>query len=205
MISVAPATDAGLLDMLRAAGPMDVAEIARAMAVTPTAVRQRLGRLMAQGLVEREAVRLGRGRPKHRYRLTAKGLRGMGSNFTDLALALWREIGAIEDLEVRRSLMRRVIRNLVDSYAGQIEGNTMAERMQSLARILEQRRIPFSVENNGELALLNANACPYQELAEKDRTICTLEKIVFSQLLQREVQLSQCRLDGGSCCQFRPT
>jgi len=205
MVTGAPTSDTGLLDLIRSAGPMGVAEMAHAMAVTPTAVRQRLGRIMAQGLIQREAIRAGRGRPRHRYRLTEKGLRVTGSNFTDLALALWREISKIDDAEVRRTLLRRVIGNLVESYAHQIEGRTMAERMESLARLLEQRRVPFSVENGRELPVLTAHACPYQELAEKDRTICMLEKLVFSELLHCDMQLSRCRLDGGGQCEFRPT
>ena len=43
-----PTSDAGLLDLLRITGPLGVAELADAMEVTPTAVRQRLTRLMAR-------------------------------------------------------------------------------------------------------------------------------------------------------------
>ena len=204
MVSDAPSTDAGLLEMLRTTGPMGVAEMARAMDVTPTAVRQRLGRIMARGLVDREAIRAGRGRPKHRYALTERGLRVTGSNFTDLALALWREITYIEDPEVRRNLLRRVIRAMVETYAHQIEGKTMAERMESLARLLAQRSVPFSVTNGSDLPVLTAHACPYPELAERDRTICAFEKVLFSELLQCDMQLARCRLAGEASCQFQP-
>ena len=74
-----PNADNDLLDLLRALGPMDVAAMSGEFEVTPTAVRQRLGRLLANGLVDREPVRHGRGRPKHRYQLTPKGLRLTGS------------------------------------------------------------------------------------------------------------------------------
>jgi predicted ArsR family transcriptional regulator len=205
MSIAAPSSDAELLDLLRSSGAMSVTEMAQLMEVTPTAVRQRLSRLMAQELVEREAVRAGRGRPKHRYQLTPKGLRLTGSNFTDLALALWREIGAIEDLEVRRTLLERVVKALASGYAREMEGKTTAERMQSLSRILGQRRLPFTVEQGGLMPVLTAHACPYPELAESDRGICALEKILFSELLGQDLELSQCRLDGASSCQFQPT
>lgn len=204
VVNDAPTTDSGLLNLLRTTGPMGVADMASAMTVTPTAVRQRLGRIMAQGLVQREAIRVGRGRPRHRYRLTEKGLRVTGSNFTDLALALWREIGTIEDPQIRRNLLRRVIGTLVTAYGRQIEGRTMTQRMESLARLLAQRSVPFSVTNGSDLPVLTAHACPYPELAEKDRTICAFEKLLFSELLQCDMQLSQCRLEGGGSCQFQP-
>ena len=78
----APTSDSGLLDLLRIAGPLGVAELSHAMEVTPTAVRQRLVRLLSQESIQREAVRRGRGRPKHRYWLTEKGVRLTGSKLS---------------------------------------------------------------------------------------------------------------------------
>jgi predicted ArsR family transcriptional regulator len=179
--------------------------MSREVEVTPTAIRQRLARLLALGLVEREPIRHGRGRPKHRYQLTQKGLRLTGSNFTDLALALWREISQIEDYEVRRTVLRRVIRSLANAYAHEVHGRTTAEKMRALSELLAQRRVPFSVEQEGDLPVLTAHACPYPELADRDRTICALERVLFSELLQQDMTLAQCRLDGAPSCQFQPT
>ena len=65
-------SDARLLDLLRERGPLNVAGIGAACGVTATAVRQRLTRLIEQGLVERVVHRRDRGRPEHRYSLTEK-------------------------------------------------------------------------------------------------------------------------------------
>lgn len=205
MTTVPQTSDSDLLELLRTVGPMGVAELSNEVAVTPTAIRQRLGRLLAQGLVEREPIRHGRGRPKHRYQLTQKGLRLTGSNFTDLALVLWREVAAIDDYEVRRTVLRKVVKALADAYGRQIDGQTTAERMRSLVGLLEQRRVPFSVEQSEGLPVLTAHACPYPELADKDRTICVLERILFSELLGQPIELAHCRLDGGGACQFQPS
>ena len=199
----APTSDADLLDLLRTDGPMAVAELAGAIDVTPTAVRQRLMRLMAQQLIEREAIRIGRGRPRHVYRLTDKGLRLTGSNFTDLALALWRQIRLIEDVKVREDMIERIARALAEQYAGQVEGATTAERMQSLGRLLAQRRIPVSVENLAKGAVMTQHACPYPKLAEQDPSVCHMETLLFSELLGHDVELTRCRLQGGTECQFQ--
>jgi predicted ArsR family transcriptional regulator len=206
MSTIAPSTDADLLELLRSKGALDVTEMARAVEVTATAIRQRLGRLLAQGLIARQAIRAGRGRPRHRYQLTQKGMRLTGSNFTDLALALWREVRSIPDVEVRRGLLRRVVAGLAAAYGPQIEGRTPEERMRSLTELLSQRRVSFTVDSpagGDDLPMLTAHACPYPELAEQDRGICILEKMLFSELVGQNLDLSQCRLDGGSCCQFQ--
>jgi DeoR family suf operon transcriptional repressor len=100
---VTESSDIGILDLLRKTGPLGVRELAQATRVTATAVRQRLSRLMAQALVDRELEHASRGRPSHRYRLTEKGRRQTGANFADLAVALWNEVRGIKDAEVRRA------------------------------------------------------------------------------------------------------
>jgi DeoR family transcriptional regulator, suf operon transcriptional repressor len=199
----APTSDSGLLDLLRITGPLGVSELADAMEVTPTAVRQRLVRLLGQDAIQREATRHGRGRPKHRYWLTERGLRLTGSNFTDLAVTLWQEIRASSDPELRRETLRRIARALAAGYVNQIRGNTPEERMHSLAELLAERRIPVSVEQVGEDAILTQHACPYPKLAEQDQGICSVERMMFSELLGQNVELTQCRLQGGTECRFQ--
>ena len=195
-------SDIGILDLLRKAGPLGVNDLAQATQVTATAVRQRLVRLMAQGLIDRELTRAGRGRPSHRYGLTEKGRRQTGANFVDLALALWNEIRAIKDPEVRRGLLQRVAKAMAGMYAGQVAGTTTAERMQSVSRVFAERDVPFVVEDSGALPVLTALACPYPQLAEQDRGICALERMMFSELVGDGLRLTNCRLDGDECCRF---
>jgi DeoR family transcriptional regulator, suf operon transcriptional repressor len=203
MSTQAPTSDAGLLDLLRITGPLGVSELSDAMEVTPTAVRQRLVRLLSQNAIQREATRHGRGRPKHRYWLTDKGLSLTGSNFTDLAVTLWQEIRQSSDPELRRETLRRIARALASGYANQIQGSTPAERMESLAELLSQRRIPVSVENSDNSTVLTEHACPYPNLAEQDKSICNMERMMFSELVGQNVDLTQCRLDGGCECRFQ--
>jgi len=198
-------SDITIVDLLRKHGPQSVARLAEAMDVTATAVRQRLTRLMAGGYIERTVEKSGRGRPSHRYHLTTKGRRKAGANFGDLAVALWQEIRAIDDPDVRRGLIKRLASRLADSYRDQITGRTLAEKMESLAELFSQKRIPFAVNDQGNLPILTAEACPYPELAEQDRAICSLERMMFSELLGENVRLGRCRLSGDSCCTFEPS
>ena len=195
-------SDIAILDLLRQRDSLSVADLAAALEVTATAVRQRLTRLMAQGYLDREACRAGRGRPSHRYLLTASGRRKTGANFADLAIALWQEIRTIQDIEVRRGLMQRIAKRLVDKYSDQIEGESIDERMESIADLFGERKVPFMVEKGEGLPILTALACPYPELAEQDRSICSMEKMLFAELLGEDLVLNKCRLDGETCCTF---
>lgn len=201
--------DAELLDLLRRQGPMAIADLIESIGVTATAVRQRLNRLMGEGLVERSVIqesategRPRRGRPRHGYQLTEKGRRGGGTNFADLTLALWDELRQIKDPEIRRGLLERVARRMSTIYGEQIEGGSTAERMQRLVELMAERNLRFEVDSSGELPVLVAHDCPYPDLAECDRGICASEKMMFSQLLDTKVVLDACRLDGADCCEF---
>ena len=197
-------SDTTILDLLRKQQSMTVSELSAAMGVTATAVRQRLGRLTGQGLVERAVMPQRRGRPSHGYSLTAAGRRKSGANFADLALALWHEVRQIDDQEVRRGLLQRIARRLAESYAAQVEGGDQSQKMESLAEIFRSRDIPFEVSEREGLPVLNALACPYPDLAEQDRSICAMERMMVAGLVGERVRLSRCRLDGDSCCTFEP-
>ncbi len=196
-------SDTIILDLLRKEDALTVTELADAMEVTSTAVRQRLNRLMAQELVERTVSRHGRGRPLHHYRITDRGRRKAGSNFADLAVAMWQEISQLEDLEVRKMMLQGLAKRLAVMYSDKIQGQNLKEKMQALSDLFAERRVPMDVQQENSLPVLTTSACPYPDLAERDRSICSVEQMMYSELLGAEVQLSTCRLDGAECCSFQ--
>jgi predicted ArsR family transcriptional regulator len=198
------ASDMVLVELLRKQGTMAVADLASALEVTATAIRQRLTRLMAQGYIERTATRAGRGRPSHSYALTGKGRRKAGSNFGDLAVALWKEIVAIQDPAVRRVLIQRVSERLAELYADRVEGLSIEQRMEQLAKLFRERRVAFDVDRSGGKPRLTAGSCPYPDLADRDRSICAMERQLLTRLLGTRLNMLECRLDGDSCCSFEP-
>ncbi len=224
-------SDLDILDCLRDAGPMTVAELAERFSVTPTAIRQRLNRLYAEGLIERQASHEGRGRPRYVFGITGKGRRTAGSNYTDLAIALWRAIRSIDDPQVRAQVLTIAAKEMARMYWPQVGGLTISERMSDVARLLSQKRIRFSVEVRDETAggdhfhsttatrltsavdgpgahrnslpILVGQACPYPDLAEIDGQICEWERLWVSELLGTEVNLTRCRREGGGECRFQ--
>jgi predicted ArsR family transcriptional regulator len=198
-------SDETLLNFMRREGPVTISALVAEMGVTATAVRQRLRRLMSQGLIERRTERINRGRPNHRYLLTEKGERSAGTNFADMAIVLWEEIKSVEDPAIRRGLLKRIAERFVARYRDRVVGKTLDERMGALAEVMSERDIPFAISKSSELPVLSALACPYPELAKMDRGVCTMEKLMLSEILGNNVRLSECRLDGASCCTFTPS
>jgi len=196
-------TDADVLNLLDDSGPLAISDIVQHFAVTRTAVNERLLRLMSEGLVDRELVRGGRGRPSYRYLLSPKARKLAGNNFADLAAVLWQEVLRIEDSRRPQRVVRRIAGALKALYADAIHGTTLKARMESLRELLQKRRVRCDVDSRGGAPRFTLRDCPYPDLADVDRTVCQMETMLFSQLLGDEVVPSQCRLDGHACCQFK--
>jgi predicted ArsR family transcriptional regulator len=211
------ASDSVLVELLRKNGKTGVGELASSLRVTATAVRQRLERLMREGIVAREVVvnsvdggssgARRRGRPAHVYGLTEKGERTGGDNFRDLAVVLWSEIRRVESPEVRRGLLSRVGSAMADLYGEQIADGTLHERLDQVVGLFRERQITCGVEystepDGSQLAVLTNHVCPYPEIAALDRGICAAERLMLQDLLGTGVSLATCRLDGADCCRF---
>jgi len=202
--------DRELLEALRSGESLGINELTEKLQVTATAVRQRVERLLESGLVEREKVVVGRGRPTFNYRLTLLGHRKAGADHAELADAMWHEILLIEDDEVRQHLLNRIAKRLGQRYGEQAmqraRGNTLESRMESLTQVLSGHRIPAGVYTEGNLPVIGFSACPHPDLGSEAerRAMCQLEEQMLSEALGSAVHLKSCRLDGDHCCQFAP-
>jgi predicted ArsR family transcriptional regulator len=198
-------TDRDLLDLIRRHGPLTVPEMVVRLGVTPTAVRNRLTRLVGSGMVARDAEHGSRGRPRHTYRASVEAHKRLGQNYADLAVVLWDEMmRTVEDRRLRRALFARITGRLAELYRAQVTGDEWEGRLVQLGSLLHGRGIEAEVTrgDGSMMPILKQHSCPYYELAESDRTVCAMERKMFEKVLGRAMRLSQCRLDGYRSCDF---
>lgn len=197
-------SDRLLLDHIRRHGPLTVSEMGEKLGVTPTAVRNRLTRLIETGLVERHAQAGARGRPKHTYQASVEAQKRLGQNYADLALVLWDEMmRSVEDRKLRRLLFGRITDRMADLYRSQISGDAWETRLVQLGTILHDRGVETEVTHREDASpILKQHSCPYFALAETDRSVCAMERKMFEKVLGHGLRLSQCRLDGHRSCDF---
>jgi predicted ArsR family transcriptional regulator len=202
---MAESSDRFLLDLIRRHGPLTVSEIGDRLGVTPTAVRNRLSRLVESGMVERKSEQGGRGRPRHTYQASVAAQKRLGQNYADLVVILWDEMMRnVEDRKLRRFLFGRITERLAELYRAQVTGVEWERRLVQLGTVLHERGIETEVTrgDGGSLPVLKQHSCPYYELAEADRAVCAMERKMFEKVLGRGLRLSQCRLDGHRSCDF---
>ena len=197
--------DEQFLLSLQRLGEVTVQDLCDVAGVTATAVRMRLGRLQTLGLVDRQTIRTGRGRPHHTYQITEQGRRQLGDNYSELARLLWSELQTIDEIDVRRRVTGRIRDAMVRQYGANVSGSALSDRFAQLGVALSDRGFSVEVGSDVNLPILRENHCPYHDLAQHDSGICELEQQVFEQVLGVPLTLTSCCRDGQRCCEFHPT
>ncbi|MBT5021024.1 helix-turn-helix transcriptional regulator [Planctomicrobium sp.] len=198
--------DHEFLTQLQRQSPASVQGLCDSVGVTATAIRQKLMRFQAEGLVARKVTRQERGRPIHTYHLTEKGLKEIGDGHAEIAAILWKQVMQIDQPEVKQTVIAGVKTALVERFGEVGGGHSLASRLQLLTSKMADQGFDLEYSEGVEatdLPILKEHNCPYHELAAEDTSICDLEQSVFSELLGVPVELSNCRLDGHSCCEFQ--
>ena len=195
-----------ILKLLRQHGACVIKEMVELLGVTPTAVRQQLAALIAQGLVTASSVCDGRGRPPAIYRLSEH--KGLSMRLPDrLALVLLEEVLTQDEggggSKMPQNLFQRLSLGMSHHYAEQMRGDTVAERLQYWVDWLEQHGIVCDVAEDSDVYVLTEYGCPYYGLAQQHREVCRLETEALEHALGAPVTLLQSQLDGSQGCQFR--
>jgi len=196
--------DREILEYLHQSEGVDVQSLCDLLGVTRTAVRQRISRLEAAGLIVSELQGQSRGRPRNVYRVTAEGLHALGENYRQLAVVLWEAITGFEDEAVRMRLLGRVRDVLAERFRRQL-GNceNLDDRLDLLASEMKSSGFNVESDHQGGLRILRETSCPFPMLAEVDDAICQVERQVLEQVLGAPVEVrSRCR-DGHGCCEFQ--
>jgi DeoR family suf operon transcriptional repressor len=109
-----PTTRRAILNLIKRQGPLDALAVAKALALTPAAIRLQLARLEEDGLVlHRDEVPEGggRGRPRHVYELTSAAEALYPKRYGDLTTELLGYLGGpgasqVDELFEQRRLRR---------------------------------------------------------------------------------------------------
>ncbi len=208
--SWSPRSPAGrLLMALKMRGPQTTAVLAAALGVTSEAVRQQLGRLADEGLVEATAEPRGVGRPALRWSLTAAGSQRFPDTHAQLTVDLLRSV----ERELGQPALERLIeareRETRAAYAREL-ADTLdpGGRVAGLAAIRSREgyMAEWSEQPDGSFLLIE-NHCPICAAAAACQGFCRAELAVFREVLGPDlaVEREEHILAGARRCAYRVT
>ncbi|MBA2700896.1 MAG: helix-turn-helix domain-containing protein [Chloroflexi bacterium] len=198
-----------LLLRLRHDGPSTPEDLAMTLDVSRTGVLQQLHALETAGLVSRQSIKHGVGRPRHVYDVTAAAQDLFPTNYHGLAaglLAAIRSIGGeplVEGVfEERRRISRdRIQRRLAERLPADA---SLAERSRELAVIQDEQGYLAEtlIGTDGVIRLVERNCAIHRVVAEAGAA-CQAELDLFREILGAEVERETHIAAGDRCCTYR--
>jgi predicted ArsR family transcriptional regulator len=184
--------------------PHSVTDLVQATGVTRTAVTEQLHELVTAGFVEQSAERLpGRGRPRYMFKATNDALVLLFSSNQRLVVpAIWKAIHEIGGDQLKDKVQKKVSRILAEHYNGKVTAKKPEDRLRQLMAIfIEEGGILEAVEEDGKLVVYK-RSCPFISMIDANRTICSVDLDMMSQVVGRPVLRTACRHDGDPCCKI---
>lgn len=194
-----------IMHMLKVSGQLSAKEITEQLGITGMAVRRHISALERDNLIESSTVRQPMGRPAAVYRLTEQADDFFPKNYHTIALDLLAELEqeAGEEMVNRLFDMRQI--SLLDRYREQMSGLSLDERVAELARIQNDNGYMANWHEGdqpGEYVLTEYN-CPIYQVAGRYNHACTCELNLFVELLEAEVERTDCLTKGDNKCVYR--
>jgi predicted ArsR family transcriptional regulator len=167
-------TQRRVLETLKRLGDATADELAAALEVSPSAVRQHLGSLRSAGLIEARQDRGNAGRPADRYHATEQ-TEPLFVTSDDLSIELLELVGDEDPALVDRVFDRRRQR-LVDDAAAHLAGTSVEDRVARVTELLDAQGYLCDWEQLADDHFrINLHNCAIWTVASRFRKACASE------------------------------
>lgn len=201
-------TQEKLLFLLKTRGAQSASQLAKRLQVTPVAVRQHLGKLSEDGLVEWSEEALGVGRPKRSWFLTAEARKRFPDTHADFALEFLEATREALGKEGLAKILESRAKRQVDQLLAKMPapGGPLKDRVAALAA--DRRAAGYMAEWSGSEKsgfLLVENHCPICAAAQVCQGLCDKELELFQTALGPEAKVSREEhiIAGDRRCTYR--
>ncbi len=196
-----------LRHLLRNKSGASIDELAAAIGVTRTAVRQHLAALSHEGLVTIGTERPSGGRPQRLYVLTQEGREAFPRRYSWFAQLLIEAIAKEHGVAGLRARLGRIASAVVGQLGPNVPGNRSRRHKVSMVSSLMDD-LGYDARTGRDIAgapTIEADNCVFHELAMKNPEVCQFDLSLLSGLTGSQVELDECMARGGHVCRFRFT
>lgn len=191
--------------LLRNKSGASVDELAQALGVTRTAVRQHLAALMRDGLVASGATRASGGRPQRLFVLTDDGKEAFPRHYSWFAQLLVEEITKEHGATGLRARLGRIASVVIAQMPQEQRPPSTAssrEKIETLAGLMDELGYDAHMVKDKSGPVIEADNCVFHELAMRHPEICHFDLALLSGYTGSKVDLRECMARGGHVCRF---
>lgn len=190
-----------LIRLIRESRGCTISDLRTRTGLSRSTLRQHLGAMTRQGVVEGQFVRRATGRPPLVYRLTAKGELAAPETYAAFLHALFAGMHA-EGRERIEALFQQVAEQVAAAHPEIRKLPDVRERMEAARRIFfgEADSTGTGVTEDG--LQFSMHTCPLAPLSMEFGDLCCMARQALSNLVGREVEQSEWIIRGDPRCTF---
>jgi len=198
------ATRQEILDFLHRHTEGTVRQLGEHLGLTSTGVRQHLGILEREHLVEADETRGRVGRPALVYRLSDRGQQLYPKQYDTLTNAILDEVKTKAGTGALLAVLRGASARMAEKHAARLDGLGFADRVRETARIMREQGLIVEVEEQEDGSfLMHECTCPYPTVARRHPGVCALEVDLVCRLSGGDARLTSSLLRGDRACSYR--
>lgn len=192
-----------ILTLLKMNGGLTTGDLGDMLDISATAVRRHLNTLEAQGLISHRTEQQGMGRPSFVYELTADAANVFPQSYAAFATTILQDLVELDGVEKLDELFDRHQERRRQQYLSRITGETLSDRVASLARLLESEGRMTTWEQFGEdRFILREHNCPIFQVAKKFDHPCRCEITLLREILKAKVERVNHIPNGDVACVY---
>lgn len=193
--------------LLRHKTGCSIDELALAIGVTRTAVRQHLAALSQEGLVAPGGQRATGGRPQQLFVLTQQGREAFPRRYSWFAQLLIEAMAKEHGASGLRIRLGRIASAVVAQLRQRApEKDSRQQKVAKVSKLMDE--LGYDARTGKDIAgapTIEADNCVFHELAMNNPEICQFDLSLLSGLTGSKVELDECMARGGHVCRFRFT
>lgn len=194
-----------LLFLMKRRGKISLDDAQSSTGLTKTTLREHLGQLGRDGLVERSARRQGRGRPALLYALTAEGERLFPSRDHVLLGGLLDYLNATGNEHLVNGFFERFWANRlreVEFQLSKIPSDDREARVRVVEELLEEQGFMPDIQRGEKGLVIRECNCPFAEAVRHTRLPCQLEAEFFEKVFDDRIGRVAYIPDGSPACTY---
>ena len=192
-----------IIKLLKMNGGLTTSELGEILGISATAVRRHLGTLEAQDLVRYSTAQRGMGRPSYIYELTVNAPHVFDQSYAAFAASIIQEL---TELDAGENLVEVIVprhKNRHEQYIARTTGETLPDRVASLARLMESEgRMATWQRLNENRFILREHNCPWYRLTEKPDYPCRCEILLLEETLRAKIKRVNHIMNGDVACAY---
>jgi predicted ArsR family transcriptional regulator len=192
-----------ILTLLKMNGGLTTSELSEMLDISATAVRRHLNNLEVQDMVAHRTEQRGMGRPSFIYELTDGASSIFPQSYAAFAVSLLEDLVALDGPDKLDELFDKRQERRRQQYISGTTGETLSDRVASLARLLESEgRMTTWEQLDDDRYILREHNCPIRRVADKFDHPCQCEISLLRETLQARVTRVNHIPDGDIACVY---